>query len=94
MVCPAAGQRSPASITAALRVPQLRQELVVEQAMRAEPLTLLGVLDAICDSVINGWWPHPAAGTAASAGVTDPARPAPAARHRRIAGRHTPRPFT
>jgi transposase len=40
-----------ASVTAALRVPQLRQEPVVEQAMRAETLALLGVLNAICDSV-------------------------------------------
>jgi transposase len=40
-----------AAITAALRVPQLRQEPVVEQAMRTETLALLGVLDAACDSV-------------------------------------------
>ena len=40
-----------ASIVAALRVPQLRQDPVVEQAMRAETLALLGVLDAVCDSV-------------------------------------------
>ena len=40
-----------ASIVAALRVPQLRQDPLVEQAMRAETLALLGVLDAICDSV-------------------------------------------
>jgi transposase len=40
-----------AAIVAALRVPQLRQEPVVEQAMRADTLALLGVLDAICDSV-------------------------------------------
>ncbi len=37
-----------ASITAALRVPQLRQEPVVEQAMGVETLTLLGGLDAVC----------------------------------------------
>lgn len=40
-----------ASVLAALRVPQLRQDPVVEQAMRAEALALLGVLDAICASV-------------------------------------------
>jgi transposase len=40
-----------ATITAALRVPQLRQEPVVEQAMRAETLALLGVLNAVCESV-------------------------------------------
>ena len=40
-----------ASIVAALRVPQLRQDPVVEQAMRTEALALLGVLDAICASV-------------------------------------------
>jgi Transposase IS116/IS110/IS902 family len=40
-----------ASIVAALRVPQLRQDPVVEQAMRTEALALLGVLDAVCDSV-------------------------------------------
>jgi transposase len=39
------------SIVAALRVPQLRQDRVVEQAMRTEALALLGVLDAVCDSV-------------------------------------------
>lgn len=39
-----------ASITAVLRIPQLRQEPVVEQAMRADTIALLGVLDAICDS--------------------------------------------
>jgi hypothetical protein len=38
-----------ASIIAALRVPQLRQDPAVEQAMRIETLALLGVLDAICD---------------------------------------------
>ena len=38
-------------IVAALRTPQLRQELVVERAMRVETLALLGVLDAVCDSV-------------------------------------------
>ncbi len=40
-----------ATIVAALRVPQLRQDPVVEQAMRTEALALLGVLDAICASV-------------------------------------------
>jgi transposase len=40
-----------ATIVAALRVPQLRQDPVVEQAMRTETLALLGVLDAICISV-------------------------------------------
>ena len=38
-------------IVAALRVPQLRQDPVVEHAMRTETLALLGVLDAVCDSV-------------------------------------------
>jgi len=40
-----------ASVVAALRVPQLRQDPVVEQAMRTETLALLAVLDAICASV-------------------------------------------
>jgi hypothetical protein len=40
-----------ASVLAALRVPQLRQDPMVEQAMRTETLVLLGVLDAICASV-------------------------------------------
>jgi transposase len=40
-----------ARIVAALRRPQLRQDPVVEQAMRAEILGLLGVLDAVCASV-------------------------------------------
>jgi transposase len=40
-----------ASIVAALRIPQLRQDPVVEQAMRVETLALLGVLDAVCASV-------------------------------------------
>jgi transposase len=40
-----------ASVVAALRVPQLRQDPIVEQAMRTETLALLGVLNAICDSV-------------------------------------------
>jgi transposase len=35
-------------VVAALRVPQLRQDPVVEAAMRAEALVLLGVLDAAC----------------------------------------------
>ena len=38
-------------IVAALRAPQLRQDPVVEQAMRAETLAVLGVLDAVCASV-------------------------------------------
>ena len=40
-----------AAVVAALRVPQLRQEPVVEQAMRADTLALLGMLNAACDSV-------------------------------------------
>jgi transposase len=40
-----------AGIVTALRVPQLRQDCVVEQAMRTETLALLGVLNAVCDSV-------------------------------------------
>lgn len=40
-----------ASVVTALRDPQLRQDPIVEQAMRTETLTLLGVLDAICASV-------------------------------------------
>ena len=40
-----------ASVVAALRAPQLRQDSIVEQAMRTETLALLGVLDAICASV-------------------------------------------
>jgi transposase len=39
------------NILAALRVPQLRQESLVEQAMRTETLALLAVLDAVCGSV-------------------------------------------
>jgi transposase len=39
-----------AGIAAALRIPQLRQDPVVEQAMRAETLALLGVLNAVCES--------------------------------------------
>ena len=39
-----------ASIVAALRMPQLRQEPVVEQAMRTEILALLGVFNAVCES--------------------------------------------
>lgn len=38
------------SIIAALRTPQLRQDPVVEQAMRTESLTMLGMLDAVCAS--------------------------------------------
>jgi hypothetical protein len=40
-----------ADVVAALRVPQLRQDPLVEQAMRTETLALLGVLNAVCDSV-------------------------------------------
>jgi transposase len=40
-----------AQIVTGLRTPQLRQAPVVEQAMRVETLALLGVLDAVCDSV-------------------------------------------
>jgi transposase len=40
-----------ARIAAALRVPQLRQEPLVEQAMRTESLALLCVLNAACDAV-------------------------------------------
>jgi transposase len=40
-----------ASVVAALRVPQLRQDPRVEQAMRVETLALLGVLDVACASV-------------------------------------------
>ncbi len=39
------------SLVAALRLPQLRQEPIVEQAMRTETLALLAVLEAICCSV-------------------------------------------
>jgi transposase len=40
-----------ASVVAGLRVPQLRQDPRVEQAMRVETLALLGVLDVACASV-------------------------------------------
>lgn len=40
-----------AAIVAALRVPQLHQDELVEQAMSVKSLALLGVLNAICDSV-------------------------------------------
>ncbi len=40
-----------ASVVAALRVPQLRQDPIVEQAMRTETRAMLGVLDAVCGSV-------------------------------------------
>jgi transposase len=40
-----------AGIVAALRTPQLRQDRLVEEAMRTETLALLAVLDAVCDSV-------------------------------------------
>jgi transposase len=39
------------SVVVALRAPQLRQDPIVEQAMRAETLALLGMLNAICDGV-------------------------------------------
>lgn len=39
------------NIVVSLRVPQLRQESLVEQAMGVETLTLLAVLNAICDAV-------------------------------------------
>jgi transposase len=38
-------------VIAALRVPQLRQDPIVEQAMRADALALLGILDATCTAV-------------------------------------------
>lgn len=38
-------------VVTTLRTPQLRQEPIVEQAMRVETTSLLGVLNAICDSV-------------------------------------------
>lgn len=40
-----------AHVVTALRVPQLRQDPLVEQAMRAETLALLGALDAACQAV-------------------------------------------
>src|SRR3954464_2749195 len=40
-----------ASVVTGLRAPQLRQDPVVEQAMRTETLALLGVLNAACESV-------------------------------------------
>jgi transposase len=40
-----------AAIVAALRVPRLRQDPVVEEAMRIDTLALLAVLNAVCDSV-------------------------------------------
>jgi transposase len=51
--CVAAGDSaaSPASPRAALRDPQLRQDPLVERAMRTETLALLGVLNAVCGSV-------------------------------------------
>ena len=39
------------TVVAALRVPQLRQDPLVEQAMRTETVALLGMLNAICDGV-------------------------------------------
>jgi transposase len=39
------------SVVTALRVRQLRQDPIVESAMRTETLALLGVLNAICSSV-------------------------------------------
>jgi transposase len=40
-----------ARIVTALRVPQLRQDRLVEEAMRTETLALLAVLDAVCAGV-------------------------------------------
>jgi transposase len=40
-----------AAIVAALRVPQLRQDRLVEQALRVEALALLDVLNAVCRSI-------------------------------------------
>jgi transposase len=40
-----------AAIVAALRVPQLRHDRLVEQAMRVETLALLDVLNAVCQSI-------------------------------------------
>jgi Transposase/Transposase IS116/IS110/IS902 family len=40
-----------ARVSTVLRAPQLRQDPVVEQAMRVEAVALLGVLNAICESV-------------------------------------------
>jgi len=55
-----------ANMVAALRVPQLRQDPVVEKAMRTEALALLGVLDAICasverltDALVDAFTQHP-----------------------------------
>ena len=42
-----------AGIVTALRTPQLRQEPVVERAMRTEILALRGVLDAVCESAVQ-----------------------------------------
>jgi transposase len=43
--------RLAATIVAQLHTPQLRQDPVVEQAMRTETVAILGVLNAVCDSV-------------------------------------------
>ena len=40
-----------ATVVTALGVPRLRQDRLVEQTMRTEPLGLLGMLNAACDSV-------------------------------------------
>ncbi|WP_432844952.1 IS110 family transposase [Amycolatopsis sp. CA-161197] len=40
-----------AAIVAALRVPQLRHDRLVEQALRVEALALLDVLNAVCQSI-------------------------------------------
>ena len=40
-----------ASVVSALRLPQPRQAPLVEEAMRIDTLALLGVLNAVCDSV-------------------------------------------
>jgi len=54
------------SIITALRTPQLRQDPIVEQAMRVDTLALLSVLDAVCASVdqlagalVEGFAQHP-----------------------------------
>ena len=47
------GQRDEGTgwLVTALRLPQLRQEQLVEDAMGTEVLALLGVLNAVCKSV-------------------------------------------
>ena len=48
---PAEGKTVSTARVETARVPQLRQDPVVEQAMRAETLAMLGVLNAVCASV-------------------------------------------